>query len=117
MSAQSTGRRRFVAALPTILYRAATAALLGGLGVLLVWRPVYGCSDLWSHAAVGSWLWETASMPVGALHLWAASAPGVSPSWLSPVVRYGPTQIGPEDRFGDIVLGFTALLSLLPFAV
>ena len=102
---------------PAIAYHVALAAAVLALGVLLVWRPLLGRYDFWAHAAVGRWVCENGKAPDRSLFLWTADEPWVYHSWLTQVVFYGLTRLGGPDSRPAVVLGFTAVLALTPFAL
>ncbi len=99
------------------LSHACCAGLLLTLGVLLVWRPLPGWLDFWAHAAVGRWTWQTGRVPDHTLFLWTADVPWVYHHWLAQVIFYGLTNVGSPSDLPYVVLGFTALLGLLPFVL
>ena len=102
---------------PALVYHFILAALILAFGVMLVWRPLLGWSDFWAHAAVGRWICENGRAPDRSLFLWTADEPWVYHSWLTQVVFYGLTRLGGPESLPAIVLGFTAVLALAPFAL
>lgn len=105
------------ARLPSILYHIALAACVFAFGVALIWRPIPGHCDFWAHAAIGRWACENGQVPHRSLFLWTADEPWVYHSWLTQVLFYGLTRLGNAETLSTIVLGFTALLALVPFAL
>jgi hypothetical protein len=99
------------------LYHACLAGLLLVLGTLVVWRPLHGWLDFWAHAAVGRWIWQHGYVPYRTLFLWTADEPWVYHFWLAQLLFFGLTTLGEPHDLPWIVLAFTALLVLLPFAL
>jgi hypothetical protein len=87
------------------------------LGLLLVWRPLSGFLDFWAHAAVGRWCWQSGEVPHRTLFLWTADEEWVYHHWLSQVVFYGLTNVAGDEGLPHVVLAFTMVLALLPFAL
>jgi hypothetical protein len=84
---------------------------------LLTWRPLYGYSDFWAHAAVGRWIYQHGRVPDRTLFLWTADEPWVYHSWLSQLVFYGLTCLADGNTLPYVVLGFTAVMVALPFVL
>jgi hypothetical protein len=93
------------------------AGLLLAFAGLRTWRPLNGFEDFWAHAAVGRWVWQNGQFPRETLFLWTASEPWVYHSWLSQVLFFGLTNIGGPTTFPLVVVVFTLLAALAPFAV
>jgi hypothetical protein len=103
--------------IPTVAYFFALTIAVFTLGALLTWRPLSGRYDFWAHAAVGQWVCENGRPPDRTLFQWTSDEPWVYHSWLSQVVFYSLTRIGAAESLPEIVLGFTALLAMAPFAL
>lgn len=102
---------------PAVAYHVLLAVLVLTYGILLVWRPVLGRYDFWAHAAIGRWVCENGRAPDRSLFLWSADEPWVYHSWLSQVTFYGLTRVGGPESLPTVVLAFTALVALVPFAL
>jgi hypothetical protein len=111
-SARGTWRGRLAA-----LYGVCLAALLLPIVTVPAWKPWNGCSSLWLHAMVGRWIWQTGQVPDHTLYLWTASEPYVYHSWLAQLLFYGLTNVCAPPYLPYVVFAFTALLTLLPFAL
>jgi hypothetical protein len=84
---------------------------------LQVWHPLAGYQDFWAHAAVGRWTWQHGGVPRHTLFLWTADEPWVAHSWLAQVAFYALTCLGGEGALPYVVLGFTAVMVAVPFAL
>lgn len=113
VSPPSPGSRR---SRPDAAYFFCLGVLTTVLGAMVVWRPLSSWLDFWAHAAVGRWIRDNGRVPDSTLFLWSASEPWVYHSWLSQLVFYGLTNVGGPDRFPVVVLCFTVVAALLPFA-
>jgi hypothetical protein len=89
--------------------------LLVVLCVVAVWRPLTGGEDFWAHAAVGRWICENRMVPHQTLFLWSAAEPWTAHPWLSQVLFYGLTAIGPDHFLATVILAFTAVLVAVPY--
>ncbi len=92
--------------------------LYGSLLILLciayAWRPLEGGSDLWAHAAVGKWIWDTGSIPRETLFIWSEpNTPWIAHSWLSELLFFGLLAQG--GAFSVAV--FNAAMVVLTFCV
>ena len=101
----------------TALFHGLLVVLVAALGVMIVWRPLPGWLDFWAHAAVGRGTWESGHVADRTLGLWTASEPWVYHSWLSQVIFYGLASTGDPEQAAAVVLGFTLVMALLPFAL
>ena len=52
------------------------------------WRPLHSTQDVWSHAAVGRWIWQHGAFPHQTLFLWSAKVDWVAHSWLTQLTYY-----------------------------
>lgn len=80
-------------------------------------HPLRMSEDFWAFAAVGRWIWDEQEIPRHTLFLWSSSEPWVAHTWMSSLAFFGLASAGEEGKYPYLILGFTMVMTALPFVV